>query len=380
VASLGDLLELLHGAYDRFESVRLTARNWQHVAGSRSAFERFAAESGGTSLGAVRLGEPEASTREGIVRLWFEKPHRVREEREGDLGGAVLGIRDGGRWWMYSPDFGARSNEDAPEVGSGVGQQYEHFLDPSPLIPALAFELSDETEVAGRRALQVLARPRGDAPDLRHTLFRLAAGADEYELAVDRERGVLLRAVARFGGEVFSLHEVTEIAFDEPFAPETFVFVPPPGEVVRGARGSSPSRLTIEEAVAAAPFRVFVPRVIGPGWRMTVHFFAGEERPAAPPAVTIHYARDDASHQLNVTQTAIDARDPFDGDWDEFDRGGVRWRTWKPARDHDTMSPRVQVEREGTRITMTSSDLDFDRLIELAEILVPAPTEPPPLD
>jgi outer membrane lipoprotein-sorting protein len=378
VASLGDLLELLHGAYDRFETVRLAARNWQHVAGSRRAFERFAAESGGTRFGAVKVGEPESETREGIVRLWFEKPLRVREEREGDLGGAVLGIRDGERWWMYSPDFGARSNEDDLEVGSGVGQQYEHFLDPSPLIPALAFELSDETEVAGRRALQVLARPRGHEPDTRHTLFRLAAGADEYELAVDGERGVLLRAIARWDGEPFSLHDVTEIAFDEPFAAETFVFVHPPGEVVRAARGSSPSPLTIEEAVVAAPFQMFVPRVIGPGWRMTVHFFAGEERPASPPTVTMHYSRDDASHQLNITQTAIDARDPFDGfDWDEFDRGNERWRTWKPVRDSDTMPRRVQVEREGTRITIASSDLDLDRLIDLADMLVPAPTEPP---
>ena len=31
----------------------------------------------------------------------------------------------------------------------------------------------------------------------------------------------------------FPTHEVTEIAFDEQFAPETFVFTPPPGEVVR---------------------------------------------------------------------------------------------------------------------------------------------------
>jgi outer membrane lipoprotein-sorting protein len=163
VATLGDVLELLHGAYDRFETVRLVAHDFQHVARSRRAFERFSGESGGTAHSTVSFSRSEAEpeTREGIVRLWFEKPQRVREEREGGLGGATLGIRDGERWWMYSPDSGARSNEDDVSVGSGVGQQYEHFLDPSALIPALTFELLDETDVAGRRALRLFGRPRG---------------------------------------------------------------------------------------------------------------------------------------------------------------------------------------------------------------------------
>jgi outer membrane lipoprotein-sorting protein len=378
VTTLGDVLELLHGAYDRFETVRLVAHDWQHVARSGRARKRFSAESGGTAyatIGFTREAAPETS--EGIVRLWFEKPHRVREEREGDLRGAVLGVRDGERWWMYSPESGARSNEDDLSFGSGVGQQYEHFLDPSVLIPGLIFEPLDETSVAGRRAVRVSARPRGDRSDSLHQVLRLGVGADEYELAIDAERGVLLRALARIDGEEFSLHEVTEIAFDEPFAPETFVFVPPAGEVVCGVRDSMHRRLTIEEAVAVAPFTVFVPRAIGPGWQMTVHFFPDEERPASPVSVAIHYRRDDATHQLNLTQTSLEARDPFDGfHWEYLDRGGERWRTWTAERDGDAMAVRVQLERDGTRITITSNDLALERLIELADMLVPAPAEP----
>jgi outer membrane lipoprotein-sorting protein len=382
VATLGDVLELLYGAYDRFETVRLVATDWQHLARSSMASKRFAAQSAGTSyatIGFTREAAPETS--EGIVRLWFAKPHRVREEREGHLRGALLGIRDGERWWMYSPESGARSNEDDERVGSGVGQQYEHFLDPSVLIPDLIFESLDETNVAGRRALRVSARPRGGTRDIPHQVMRLGMGADEYELAVDAERGVLLRALARVDGDEFSVHEVTEIAFDESFAPETFVFVPPEGEVVRGVRASLHRRLTIEEAVAVAPFTVFVPRAIGPGWRMTVHFFPGEERPASPASVAIQYSRDDASHQLNITQTAVEARDPFDGfRWEYLDRGGERLRTWTSERDGDAMAVRAQLERDGTRIMISSNDLELDRLIELAEMLVPAPAEPPSLE
>jgi len=190
----------------------------------------------------------------------------------------------------------------------------------------------------------------------------------------------LLRTLARVDGEEFSLHEVTEIAFDDSFAPETFVFVPPAGELVRGVRASRHRRLTIEEAVAAAPFTVFAPRGIGSGWRMTVHFFPGEERPASPASVAIHYWRDDASHQLNITQMALEARDPFEGfHWEYLDRGGERWRTWTAERDGDAMAARVQLERDGTRITITSNDLDLDRLIKLADMLVPAPAQPPSL-
>jgi outer membrane lipoprotein-sorting protein len=381
VAALGDLLELLLGAYDRFETVRLVAHDWQHFARSRDAIKRFAAESGGTgyaTFGFTSEAAPETS--EGIVRLWFEKPQRVREEQEGRLRGNILGIRDGERWWMYSPESGARSNEDDVALGSGVGQQYEHFLDPSVFIPALTFELVDETEVAGRRALRVLGRPRTGRSNSRSELFRLAPGADEYELAVDVQVGVLLRVLARLDGEEFSSREVTEIAFDESFAPETFVFVPPPGEVVRSARDSLHHRVRIEEAVALAPFPVFVPSTIGPGWRMTVHFFAGEERPASPASVMIHYSRSGASHQLNITQTAVDARDPYEGfGWDDLDRRGERWRTSTAEQDIGGMPARVQLERDGTRIMISSSDLDLEKLIQLADMLVPAPAEPPSL-
>src|SRR5204863_306398 len=96
-------------------------------------------------------------------------------------------------------------------------------------------------------------------------------------------------------------------------------------------------------------------------------------------SVAIHYWRPDASHQLNITQAALEARDPFEGfHWEYVDRGGERWGTWTTA-DADAMPARVQLEREGTRITISSSDLHLDKLIELADMLVPAPAEPPSL-
>lgn len=51
-----------------------------------------------------------------------------------------------------------------------------------------------------------------------------------HELAVDAERGVILRATSFIDGQEFFVHEVLEIAFDEDFPDDTFVFTPPPGE------------------------------------------------------------------------------------------------------------------------------------------------------
>jgi hypothetical protein len=42
-------------------------------------------------------------------------------------------------------------------------------------------------------------------------------GADEYEVLVDSERGVLLRCASRLDGEDFDALEVEEIHFDESF-------------------------------------------------------------------------------------------------------------------------------------------------------------------
>ncbi|HJQ29289.1 MAG TPA: hypothetical protein VJ827_08105 [Rubrobacter sp.] len=47
-------------------------------------------------------------------------------------------------------------------------------------------------------------------------------GAEEYEVLVDTERGILLRCASRLGGKDFDALEVEEIHFDEQFREEVF--------------------------------------------------------------------------------------------------------------------------------------------------------------
>ncbi|MBA2617465.1 MAG: hypothetical protein H0U91_04765 [Rubrobacter sp.] len=50
----------------------------------------------------------------------------------------------------------------------------------------------------------------------------LSWGADEYEVVVDAERGVLLRCASRLRGADFDALEVEEIHFDEQLGAEVF--------------------------------------------------------------------------------------------------------------------------------------------------------------
>jgi hypothetical protein len=72
--------------------------------------------------------------------------------------------------------------------------------------------------VAGRSVRIISAKPlrrlRGDQ------LYSLATGADGYLLAVDDERGVVMRVEAQLNGEAFTVTEVIGIAFDEGLADE----------------------------------------------------------------------------------------------------------------------------------------------------------------
>jgi hypothetical protein len=50
----------------------------------------------------------------------------------------------------------------------------------------------------------------------------LSWGADEYEVLVDAERGVLLRCASRLRGKDFDALEVEVIYFDEQFSEEVY--------------------------------------------------------------------------------------------------------------------------------------------------------------
>jgi hypothetical protein len=136
MTDLGDLLVLMHGARDRVSTVRAVVRTWQHVRVSREAMARRADR--GAVMAYVPADEPERESVESLVRVWLAPPDGAREEREGPHG-EWFGVRRGRLWWRYDPHNGAMSNEDQPEVGSGIGEEFGWLLDPAAMIGLLDF-------------------------------------------------------------------------------------------------------------------------------------------------------------------------------------------------------------------------------------------------
>lgn len=381
MSDLGDALELLHCAAGRWSSVRLTLREWQHIQRGHEAFTRFVQQQGGTGYGGrVQVAafrgadaEPEPEENEQIVRTWLDG-ERAREEREGRYAFPALGVRDGKQWWMYSPEHGATSNEVQPNAGSGIGEAALHLLDPALAAGALRLRVSGEGSVAGRDCIRMTGVPR-QSSDHAHALHRFGFGADEIELLVDRERGVLLRIEARFMGEPFAVTEAVEVEFDVIFPPETFVFELPEGESFRPV-GPRTEHLTLQQAAAIAPFTVLGPERVPERWRLMAVYMPANDRPPMPASVTLLLHAEDASIQVNIHQTAVDATEEHD------------WRSWEPhggvlvaGREAPTGTEPgyARVEEDGTRAILSSAELERDALVALALSLRPAPIEPPSL-
>lgn len=208
-----DLQELLRGASDRVGSVYAELREWSHPARTMAAWARHAL--GGeeaTSLAGTVPTDPY----EVVSRCWVAPPERFREE-----GPDHLIVQVGDRWYSRHPATGVETNDDDPDRTITVANTLRHWIDPASILPLVRLSVEGESSVAGRSAVRARALPTvgaGDDPGLDW----LGYGADEWELLVDRERGVLLGTAARLEGEPFRVGEALRITFDEAFDESLF--------------------------------------------------------------------------------------------------------------------------------------------------------------
>ena len=276
---LGALLALLHGAADPFRTVQATYRTWRDDERAAEAFRADAEErklrgASGSYVTArwVGPGDPPPPETEETMHIWRDG-ERFREERHGGRRDGYYGVADGPLWWFWDEQVGARSNQDDPSVGSGVGQELQIMLNPTPLLSSLTFRVVGNSEVAGRTTVTTHATARPQDP--RHGgfvrgLHELGTGADYYQLEVDQERGVLLAVTAARDGQPF--HKITTLAirFDEPIPSETFQFAPPEGEEIEPVRTHRRSlqHITLPEAQQRAPFTVLMPDRVPADWQL----------------------------------------------------------------------------------------------------------------
>jgi hypothetical protein len=234
MSELGELLELLHGAQEPFETLSVTYRVWAHTERAMAA-SMADANASGASVASGLVGPdsegPYPVEIEQTIRIW-RAPNRARVER-GE-GKRSYGVRVGELWWEWRDGEGASSNEDDVDgqLQSNVGMEMQPLLDPTLILGALHLRVTRRGERAGRKTITVQAGVRrgyGDLHRRRVGLGRLGIGADRYVIDVDAQRGVLLWVEALRDGEAFQRIEAVEIAFDEPLDDELFVLHRPSG-------------------------------------------------------------------------------------------------------------------------------------------------------
>jgi outer membrane lipoprotein-sorting protein len=332
----------------------MTAHEWSHVERSRLAFEDAQGRSAGASRGAV----PEEL--EAVVRYWVDGD-RFRQESEGP-GRQMTMVSDGEQTWSWTPESGAV----VYDRGTMTTNEHE-LLNPIALVVAFELEPTGRGEVAGRAVVRVRARPR----DPESRMHSLGFGADELELAVDAERGVLLRAEARHDGSPFRVVEVRDVEFDVELPESTFVFEAPEGEEVRAAGEAYPfDYVTIEDAAREATFTVWVPGGLDERWRHTVVHRPASERPQLEESVHLLF-HDDALHSFSLEEAAVHLLAWRDDASRVVELDGVEFRVY------DGKPLEVHLQRGGTHVRITSDTLDADVLLAIGASLVEAPREPP---
>ena len=243
-----EVLELMHSAPERYDSVRAALRYWGNGATIKAVRERFwHSEAGRRTFGDLREREvyhpsedPEPDGPFGWrCRVWLIDGHRWRLELDLPAGAVDIAASTGRIRSVGTPEgppgsselWERRIDEDPPSDALGwLPQPTDTFWTMYPFDPhgicSLDWELEQmDLRVEGsilwaeREVVRLVAVPE---PEPERDLEPLWWGADEYEVLVDAERGVLLRTACRLGGEDFDALEVEEIHFDEQFPEHVF--------------------------------------------------------------------------------------------------------------------------------------------------------------
>ena len=242
-----EFLKLMYGARGRFVTAHATVREWRDEMTADDVLVRMSASEAYHKIFGPPKSQGQGFPRkngksERTWRVWHERPNRWRQEIESaGRSGTEYRVVDGDAFWYYNSLHGSRhAIATRSEFGGGFGAEFEiaHVFDPA--VPHLELEELElrpagRTRAAGREAIRLEAvKPGG----WEYPPEPLWWGADDYELLVDAERGLILRLASRLGGLAFDMTEVLEIAFDETLPEGTFVLDLP------GVEFGEPERLT----------------------------------------------------------------------------------------------------------------------------------------
>lgn len=235
-----EVLELIRSAPERYDSVRAVLRYRGDGTVHKEIRERIASTEAGRRAFDVSPQEALEATSRPIAhpepggpfgwrcRAWYAGAYRERLETEVPGGGVTISAVDGYmRFWERRVGAGPQ-DEDPRWFHIAHDHYWTFYALRTDEICGISYELRPldlavEGPVvwAGREAVRLVGVP-GEEWDWGWDPDPLSWGADEYEVVVDAERGVLLRCASRLDGEDFDVLEVDQIHFDEEFPEDTF--------------------------------------------------------------------------------------------------------------------------------------------------------------
>ena len=246
---LGDLLELLYTARSRYSSIQVTWQYWYRVDKMNEALKRWAARYPEGSVRGLESAKRFQKEKEIVTRwhVWWQKPSCWRDEYQIDTHGTAVRIICDDHWWLFNSTANqlytnAISLEKAPHLYIHKIHNRESsaevrpprveevineapLLDPSFLLASHDLQYTESALYMKREAVGIRAVFR-KGKDLPRADFFWGV-ADEYELLVDKERGILLRYAAKLGEQEFAIASVDHVIFDEPIPEGIFSFTPP---------------------------------------------------------------------------------------------------------------------------------------------------------
>jgi hypothetical protein len=242
-----EVLKLIGIAPQRYDTVRAALRYRGDGSARKEISERIRSSEAGRRAFGISPDRPPIYQwyPDGPFgwrsRAWHADDYHWRLESDRPDGGVNILASNGrtlsggpgggpqyeGLFWRHR--VGGGSHEDDPPWFDMANDRYwtyyalltDEISGISGRLRPLDLTVGGTTVWAGREAVRLVGVPR-ERWDWEWEADPLSWGADEYEVLVDTERGVLLRCASRLGGEDFDALEVEEIYFDERFGEDVF--------------------------------------------------------------------------------------------------------------------------------------------------------------
>jgi hypothetical protein len=366
MSRLGEFLEVVFGATDQFHTLQASIRRWRNCRVLEDA-RRTEKPARGRRKAVGENSEPIEQT---AVSVWMTLPDKIRVEesrRRGENVTTSLEIVNANRSWELDGEGHVEVDTKERRHAGSLPVVDRHFNRAllRQFFVSLDLEPLGDTRTAQQDCIRIRAVPRPEGHLWPHWL---PYHAQEYEFHGDPKRGLILSIVARHGGQISEVIEVTEITFDQPIKDEMFRYEPVGGEQVR-EKDPIVERLTLESAISRMSFKVLVPTRLPDPAHSQLEVMYHPSRMRSPRAyLSFMYRGSDAYEHLWINQGQTPDPDLAEFEWEPITRGGQELRISDPGAEGTRI---VTFEQAGTHVSIVS-DLDHEALLDLASSFCPA--------